>query len=77
MKILIESDGSTYRLMVNHPAMEPMPAGPRLFRAPPHPAIKWEHDTMESAQADAATLRAYLASHRKGPSEKALREQDA
>lgn len=37
------------------------PAGPRLFRAPPHPRVRWVHDTQEAAEADAATLRTYLA----------------
>lgn len=38
-----------------------MPAGPRLFRAPPHPRIKFHHETMRDAEADAAEMRTYLA----------------
>lgn len=37
-----------------------MPAGERLFRAPPHPRIQWSHDNQEAADRDAATLQAYL-----------------
>lgn len=36
-------------------------AGPRIFRAPPHPDIQFAHDTQEAATRDAATLRDYLA----------------
>ncbi len=55
------------------------PAGPRLFRAPPHPEIRWSHDTPEAAEADAQKLRAYLDSltQRKGPSKAALRKLGA
>ena len=37
-----------------------VPAGPRLFRAPPHPRIKFNHDTKAAADADADSLRRYL-----------------
>ncbi len=55
------------------------PAGPRLFRAPPHPEIAFAHDTPEAAEADAQKLRAYLDSlgMRKGPSKSALRKLGA
>lgn len=36
-------------------------AGPRLFRAPPHPDVQFCHDTKEGAERDAEKLRAYLA----------------
>lgn len=36
------------------------PAGPRLFRAPPHPQIKFHHETMAEAEADARQMRSYL-----------------
>ena len=54
-------------------------AGPRLFRATPHPEIAFAHTTQESAEADAGKLRAYLDSlgQRKGPSKAALRRQGA
>lgn len=35
-------------------------AGPRLFRAPPHPAICFEHVTEADAIRDAQLLRDYL-----------------
>lgn len=56
-----------------------MPAGPRLFRAPPHPAIAFQHDTAEAAEQNAQALRDYLDSlgQRKGPSKKALRKLGA
>lgn len=37
-----------------------VPAGPRLFRAPPHPQIKFHHETMAAAEQDAAQMRTYL-----------------
>jgi len=36
-------------------------AGERILRAEPWPSVKFRHDAAESAEADAATLRAYLA----------------
>lgn len=55
------------------------PAGPRLFRDPPHPDIRFSHETNEAADKDAATLRQYLEGlgQRKGPSKKALRKLGA
>lgn len=38
-----------------------VPAGPRLFRAPPHPRIKFQHETHATAEADAQAMRQYLA----------------
>lgn len=37
-----------------------VPAGPRLFRAPPHPRIKFHHETMADAETDAEKMRTYL-----------------
>lgn len=37
------------------------PAGPRLFRSPPHPRIQFVHDSAEQAEHDAQLLREYLA----------------
>lgn len=48
-------------------------AGPRLFRAPPHPDIKWRHATQDAANTDAATLRRYFDGLGRGPSKAALR----
>lgn len=42
--------------------MGPTPAGQRLFRAQPHPAIEFNHPTIEQAEIDAAKLRLYLES---------------
>lgn len=49
-------------------------AGPRLFRAPPHPDIKFRHDSLTDAERDADKLRAYFAGLGKGPSKAALRK---
>lgn len=35
------------------------PCGPRLFRAPPHPDIRFIHETEEAAMRDLDTLRKY------------------
>lgn len=61
MKIFIEFDGEVYRLMCDDGRMKPMPAGERLFRAPPYPLMSFSHHTMERAEEDAAKLRVYLA----------------
>jgi hypothetical protein len=36
------------------------PAGPRLYRAPPHPRVQFKHDTMEGAQAALTELNKYF-----------------
>lgn len=44
------------------------PFGPRIFRAPPHPVVKFSHDSAGSAAADVAKIKAYFAElpkHRK------------
>lgn len=38
-----------------------VPAGVRLFKAPPHPDIKFIHENEEDAKRDAITLQAYIA----------------
>lgn len=55
------------------------PAGPRLFRAPPHPAIAFQHDDRAAAEKDAATLTRYLEGlqARRGPSKAKLRKLGA
>lgn len=55
------------------------PAGPRLFRAAPHPDIAFSHADKAAAEKDAATLRRYLEelSQRKGPSRAKLRKLGA
>lgn len=53
-------DTGRFFLMVEDGCMRPMPAGPRIFKAEPHPDVKFIHPTRESAEADADKLRAYL-----------------
>lgn len=48
-------------------------AGPRILRAPPHPDVKWRHDSLVDAERDAATLRRYFDGLGKGPSKAKLR----
>ena len=56
-----------------------MPAGPRLFRAPPHPDILFQHDTEAAALHDAAELRKYIADSwpKKEMSKAKIRKQGA
>ncbi len=37
-----------------------MPAGPRILRSEPFPALQFQHATEEAANADAKILREYL-----------------
>ncbi len=61
MRIFVEFDEDVFRLMVDDGKMRPGPVGARLFRAPPHPEVTFEHETLEAAETDAAKVRAYLA----------------
>lgn len=63
MRIFIEfdMDAMEYILMCDCGRMSPTPAGPRIFRAQPHPEVQFRHATPDSAEADAVKLRAYLA----------------
>lgn len=56
----LDPEDGCYRLMVADARLATAPAGPRLFKAEPHPQIKFEHATREEAEIDAAILRAYL-----------------
>jgi hypothetical protein len=38
-----------------------MPAGQRIFRAPPHPDVRFRHESEAEAESDAAKVHAYLA----------------
>lgn len=38
-----------------------VPAGPRLFRTFPRPAVKFSHPSLADAETDAEKLRQYLA----------------
>ncbi len=62
LKIFIEFDADVdlYVLMCDDRRMRPMPAGKRLFRAPPHPDINFSHETMQAAEDAASKLRSYL-----------------
>lgn len=54
------------------------PAGPRLFRAPPHPRISFRHETIHDAEHDARALREYLnALSGKFPSRSSARKMGA
>ncbi len=44
-----------------------MPAGERLFRARPYPAVKFVHEDYNSAVLDADTLQKYLDGYTKKP----------
>ena len=52
-------DTGDYRLYVTSYGST-MPAGPRLFRAPPHPDIRFSHISEAHAEHDATLLRAYI-----------------
>lgn len=75
IRIFVEYDDDVYRLMCDDGRMKPMPAGQRLFRAPPYPLMNFTHDTMERAEEDAQKLRNYLDGlTKKKPSKKQSRE---
>lgn len=61
MTITVRPDGQRFRLWVHDNRMGPMPAGDRLFRAPPIPDIKFDHALLADAERDAAKLRTYMA----------------
>ena len=56
-----DSDWDRYDLMCSDGRFHPMPAGPRLFRAPPLPDIRFSHSVLAEAETDASKLRSYLA----------------
>ena len=56
-----DSDWDRYDLMCADERMRPMPCGPRLFRAPPIPDIRFSHSVLAEAERDATKLRSYLA----------------
>lgn len=59
--VRFDADTGTHDLYAHDGCMAPMPAGPRIFRAPPLPDIKFSHELRADAEKDAATLRKYLA----------------
>lgn len=62
IEIFVAPDEGGFRLMCRGPGMSAMPAGQRLFRAPPLPDIKFHHAIREAADTGANKLRTYLAS---------------
>jgi len=71
MEILIEFNADTdqFELAVRSHGRT-APFGPRIFRAPPHPAVKATHPTLAAAEADAQKIRDYLGALRKDKSQK-------
>ncbi len=67
MKIFVsyEPDDDNYVLMVDDGKMSPMPAGPRLLKAQPHPSVSFVHADAASAERDAGLLNTYLATLKK------------
>lgn len=57
--ITVQQETDEYVLMVTS-YLRTNVAGERLFRAQPHPDIKFRHATLAAAEKDAATLTAYL-----------------
>ncbi len=69
-----DMDRDHWDIMVESPGMRPMPAGPRLFRGPPHPDVEFAHARKGDAQAAIVLLNQYFATIQKGPTKKELRE---
>ena len=60
ISVTLDADTMEHVIMVtSHGRTEPF--GPRIFRAPPHPAVSTRHESPEAAEKDAAKIRAYLA----------------
>jgi hypothetical protein len=60
MIISVSDTPEGFRLMVADGQMRSMPAGPRIFRAPPIPDVLFVHSTREAAETDAGKIRVYL-----------------
>lgn len=74
MKILVEPEGQRFRLMCADGRVSCMPAGARLFRAPPLPDIQFSHDLFADAASDARKLQAYVDQAGDAPTKKQQRE---
>lgn len=81
MTVFLEYDmeDGEWVIMVRDGAMRAMPAGPRIFRAPPHPRVRFKHETKHAAELDAGLIREYFANLKlgKSPTKKELREFQA
>lgn len=58
--VQFDLDSDEFVLMATSHART-QPAGERLFRAQPWPAVSWRHATAEAAERDAEAVRKYLA----------------
>lgn len=56
-----DCDGDLWEIMVSVPGMSATVAGPRIFRAPPHPDVQFSHATQQEADSDAEKIRKYIA----------------
>lgn len=53
-------DTNLHRLMVRDGRLSPMPAGPRIFRAPPFPKVAWAYGDEGEAAAACGVVQKYL-----------------
>lgn len=62
VKIAVEfnMDTGLYELTAASHGFAPMPAGPRLLKAQPHPKIAFTHTSLAEAERDAAALQEYV-----------------
>lgn len=73
ISIAHNEDTDQFDLMVSDGRMRAMPAGPRIFRAPPHPDVAFAHDTKKQAEGAADAVRKYLSTI-KEPTKRQVRE---
>lgn len=59
IEVVCDFDTGLYQLIATSYGMTGA-AGPRLFRREPHPRIKFQHEDLNLAEADAVTLRKYI-----------------
>ncbi len=69
-----DMDRESWDIMVESPGMGPMPAGPRLFRGPPHPDVEFSHARKGDAEIAMRAINEYLSTIKKQPTKKELRE---
>lgn len=63
MTLFLQFDLETehWEIMCEDSRMRAMPAGPRLFRAPPHPDVAFRHLDKQGAEGAMNTLNRYFA----------------